>query len=97
MGLADQPRLLHPGVLGCFSRDLFGLRGALNLRLRGIADSLCQHLVQFSLGLLRFARFLPLGHGRYMGMPEGKVNPGSCRRAQVAKQSSHGCRSNLET
>ena len=54
----------------------FGWTLAHRLRLRGIADSLCQHLAQLSLGLCGFALGgLPRVHGRYVGMPEAKLNP----------------------
>jgi len=53
-----------------------------------VADSFGEHVAKFSLRLRRFSRvgFLPLGHERYVGMPQGKVNPGPCPPAQVAKQ-----------
>ena len=53
----------------------FDLRQALWLGLR-VADGLGEHLAQLSLRLWRLARegFLPLGHGQYVGMPEGKLN-----------------------
>ena len=52
------------------------LRPVLRAELR-VADGLGQHLAQLSLRLRRLprkARFLPLGHGHYVGMPEGEVN-----------------------
>ena len=58
----------------------FGLRRALRPLVRiglRVADGLGQHLAQLSLRLRRLprkARFLPLGHGHYVGMPEGEVN-----------------------
>ena len=61
------------------SRIIFGLR-ALRPVLRAglrVADGLGQHLAQLSLRLRRLprkARLLPLGHGHYVGMPEGEVN-----------------------
>ena len=63
--------------LGClFAAISLGLLQALILSLR-IADGLSQHLAQLSLGLSRFSRegFLPLGHGYYVGMHEGELNP----------------------
>jgi hypothetical protein len=53
----------------------FDLRQALSLGLR-VADRLGEHLAQLSLGLWWLARkgFLPLGHGQYVGMPEGELN-----------------------
>ena len=52
----------------------FGLLLRLGLR---IADRLCQHLAQLSLGLRGFPRegFLPLCHQCYVGMREGELNP----------------------
>ena len=48
---------------------------ALILSLR-IADGFCQHLAQLSLGLCGFPLgWLPLGHGHYVGMREGELNP----------------------
>jgi hypothetical protein len=48
---------------------------ALCLGLR-IADRFGQHLVQLSLGLLRFPLgWLPLGHAQYVGMQEGESKP----------------------
>jgi hypothetical protein len=61
------------------SRDHFGLRTlrpVLSAEPR-VADGLGQHLAQLSLRLRRLprkARFLPLGYGHYVGMPEGEVN-----------------------
>ena len=47
-----------------------GVRRALRLGLRGVADGLGQHFVQLSLGLLRFALgWLPLCHVWHVGMP----------------------------
>ena len=52
-----------------------GLLQALILSLR-IADGFCQHLAQLSLGLCGFPLgWLPLCHFRYVGMPEGELNP----------------------
>jgi len=52
-----------------------GLGRALCLGLR-IADRFGQHLVQLSLGLLRFPLgWLPLGHAQYVGMQEGESKP----------------------
>ena len=54
-----------------------GLGWALRLRLRGITDSLSQHLAKLSLGLWRFACecFCPCSHRHYVGMLEGELNP----------------------
>src|SRR6478752_5853121 len=52
----------------------FRLRLPLRLGPR-IADRFRQHLAQFSLGLRRYPRFLPLSHSYDMGMPEGELNP----------------------
>jgi len=52
----------------------FGLRLPLRLGLR-IADGFRQHLAQFSLGLRGFPRFCHCVITRYMGMPEGELNP----------------------
>ena len=66
--------------LGGPSRDLFGPRQALRPVVRAglrVADGLRQHLPQLTLRLRRFpreARFLPVSHRRYVGMPEGEVN-----------------------
>ena len=64
----------------------FGLRQALRRVVRAglrVADGLGQHLAQLSLRLCRLprvARFLPVSHKRYVGMPEGEVNPsGDCK------------------
>ena len=54
------------------------LRPTLCFGLR-VADGFRQHLAQLGLSLRRFARrcSLPCGHEWYVGMPEGKLNPGS--------------------
>ena len=71
------------------SRDHFGLR-ALRPVLRAglrVADGLGQHLAQLSLRLRRLprkARFLPLGHGHYVGMPEGEVNATGAAKSGAA-------------
>jgi hypothetical protein len=59
-----------------FAAISLGLRRALQLKLR-IANSFGQHLAQLSLGSWRFALegFCPCGHGQYMGMQEGELNP----------------------
>jgi hypothetical protein len=52
-----------------------GLRPTLRFGLR-VADGFGQHLAELSLGLRRRARcFLPLGHGQYVGMRAGELNP----------------------
>jgi hypothetical protein len=52
-----------------------GLRPTLRSGLR-VADGFGQHLAELSLGLRRRARcFLPLGHGQYVGMCQGELNP----------------------
>ena len=67
---------------------VLGLCGALRPLVRGIlrvADGLGQHLAQLSLRLRRLprkARFLPLGHGHYVGMPEGEVNATGANQGQ---------------
>jgi hypothetical protein len=81
-----QPRVLALGYevgrppLAAIS---LGLRRTLRFGLR-VADSLGQHLAQLSIRLRRLALgFLPLGHGQYVGTPQGEVNPcWSCPRAQ---------------
>jgi hypothetical protein len=79
-GTPDQSKFLHSGdESGClFVAISLGLLQALILSLR-IADGLCQHLAQLSLGLLRRARRFPLGcilgHARYMGMTGCELNP----------------------
>jgi hypothetical protein len=64
--------------VGRLAAIFFGLRRALRPVLRAglrIADGLGQHLAPLSLRLRRRkARFLPLGHGHYVGTPEGEVN-----------------------
>ncbi len=68
---------------------IFGLR-ALRPVLRAglrVADGLGQHLAQLSLRLRRLprkARFLPLGHGHYVGMPEGEVNATGAAKSGAA-------------
>ena len=70
-GTPDQSKFLHSRYqLGCFFAAIsLGLLQALVLCLR-IADGLCQHLAQLSLGLRRLAGRFPLrrilGHKRYM-------------------------------
>ena len=83
-----QPRFLHSdnesgGLFAAISR---GLRRALRLGLGGITDGLGQHLTKLGLGLRRFSLegFLPLGHGQYVGMPEGELKP-----ARTATMGSH--------
>ena len=67
LGRSASRSCTHSGMRSAaFSRDLFWSWRALRLGLR-IADSLGQHLVQFRLGLFRFARRFPLGHADYMG------------------------------
>lgn len=67
----------HARSKGCPSRDLFCLRRALlpavSTGLLRVTDGLSEHIAQLSLRLRRFSRegFLPSGHARYMGMPEG--------------------------
>jgi hypothetical protein len=62
--------------LGClFAPISLGLRRRPRLGMRRIADSFRQHFAQLSLSFLRLARRLPLGHVRYMGMPEGELSP----------------------
>jgi hypothetical protein len=70
-------------------RDLFDLPQALPFIVRArlrVADSLGQHLAQFSLRLGRFPRessFLPANHQDYVGMQEGEVNaPGDRKTRQ---------------
>ena len=72
------------------SRDHFwrlrALRPVLRAGLR-VADGLGQHLAQLSLRLRRLprkARFLPLGHGDYVGMPEGEVNATGAAKSGAA-------------
>ena len=70
----------------------FDLRQALSLGLR-VADRLGEHLAQLSLGLWWLARkgFLPLGHGQYVGMPEGELNPyGRLALALKLRNTRHG-------
>jgi hypothetical protein len=55
------------------------LWGTLGFGLR-IADGLGQHLIQLSLGSLRFPLGrLPLCHRQYVGMTRGKLNPQGLR------------------
>jgi hypothetical protein len=79
-------RLINRVTLAAIFVDL---RRALWLGLC-VADSLGEHLAKLSLGLRRFARegFLPLGHGPYVGMPEGELNPFSSREVAMAQQGS---------
>ena len=75
-----QPRFLHSGNEsgGLFAAISLRLVGrALRLRLRGITDSLSQHLAKLGLGLRRFPRIglCPCGHKQYVGMPEVELNP----------------------
>jgi hypothetical protein len=57
-----------------FTAVAFGVLQTLVLSLR-IADSLGQHLAQFSLGLGGFTLgCLPLGHDRYVGMQQRDLN-----------------------
>ena len=75
--MPDQSKFLHSDyLLGClFGAIPLGLR-RLRLGLCGVANSLGQHLAQFSLGLRRLAWcFLPLGHAPYVGKPRGELNP----------------------
>ena len=48
--------------------------------------TVAQHLAKFGFRLRRLARvgFLPLGHGRYVGMPELELNPRCCLAACAA-------------
>ena len=65
---------------------LWALRPVLRAGLR-VADGLGQHLAQLSLRLRRLprkARFLPLGHGHYVGMPEGEVNATGAAKSGAA-------------
>jgi hypothetical protein len=71
------------GLFAAISLRLVGR--ALRLRLRGITDSLSQHLAKLGLGLRRFPRIglCPCGHEQYVVMPKGELNPcWSCPRAQ---------------
>ena len=81
--------------LGCFFAAIVrGLLQALVLCLR-IADGFCQHLAQLSLGLCGFPLgWLPLGHKRYVGMPEGELNP-CCARLHVRFCEHNGLKSDI--
>ena len=71
--IQDQAGLIDECIC---SRDIFGLGYVFRARL-SIADSLSQHLAQFSLRLPRFSRecrFLPVDHTHHVGMPCGKGN-----------------------
>src|SRR5664280_83138 len=74
-----QPRFLHSGNEsgGLFAISLRLVGRALRLRLRGITDSLSQHLAKLGLGLRRFPRIglCPCGHEQYVVMPKGELNP----------------------
>jgi hypothetical protein len=78
--MPDQSKFLHSRYeLGrLFAAISIGLLQALVLSLR-IADGLCQHLAQFGLGFVRFARRFPLGgilgHRQHMGMARRELNP----------------------
>jgi hypothetical protein len=56
-----------------------------------IADSFGQHLAKLSLRL-RFSRegFLPLGHGQYVGMREGELNPAGLALAPKLRNTRQG-------
>ena len=71
---AHQPKLWRSRqTLGCL--HFLGPLHTLILILR-VAHGLSQHLVQLSLGSLRFPLGrLPLCHGQQMGMPEAELNP----------------------
>ena len=81
---AGQPRFLHSDSEsgGLFAAIPLGPLQALILSLR-IADGFGQHLAQLSLGLRRFPGqgFCPCCHERYMGMPEGELNPAKVGRS----------------
>jgi hypothetical protein len=65
-----------------FAAISLGLRRALWLGLC-VADSFGEHLAKLSLGLCGFAlRWLPLGHGQYVGMREAELHP--CGRLALA-------------
>ena len=74
-----------------FAAISLGLRRALRLKLR-IADSFGQHLAKLSLRLRRFSRegFLPLGHGQYVGMREGELNPAGLALAPKLRNTRQG-------
>src|ERR1019366_9984120 len=81
-----KPRFLHSGNEsgGLFAAISLRLVGrALRLRLRGITDSLSQHLAKLGLGLRRFPRIglCPCGHKQYVGMPEVELNPAGSAKA----------------
>ena len=69
IGLPDRVALASAAIFGGFRQRLrFGPR---------IADGLCQHLAQLSLGLrgLSLDGRLPLCHRPHMGTTEGKFKP----------------------
>jgi hypothetical protein len=72
-----------------FAAISLGLRRALRLGLC-IADGLGQHLAQLSLGSRRFAResFCPCGHGQYMGMQDGELNPWALSGVRISMSAS---------
>jgi len=66
--------------------DPFSALGCV-LRTASVSIGLGQHLAQLSLRLRRLprkARFLPLGHGDYVGMPEGEVNATGAAKSGAA-------------
>jgi hypothetical protein len=71
-----QPKLWHSSYVSRPSAAiLLGFWRLLGFGLR-IADSLCQHLAQLSLGLCGFPLGgMPLCHEPYVGMPERDLNP----------------------
>jgi hypothetical protein len=86
LGAMAKPRFLHSGNEsgGLFAAISLRLVGrALRLRLRGITDSLSQHLAKLGLGLRRFPRIglCPCGHKQYVGMPEVELNPAGSAKA----------------
>jgi hypothetical protein len=84
-GRVFQPRVLALGyeVGRLLAAIALGPGRPFRLRLCGIADGLSQHLAQLSLGLRRFPfRWLPLGHGPYVGMREAELNPRHHERDQ---------------
>jgi len=85
-GKGDQPKVLalRYELGGLFAAISLGPLQSLILSLR-VADGLGQHLVQLSLGLLRFACRFPLVHVAYVGMLEGDLHPtgAACMSASV--------------
>src|SRR5260370_29065261 len=68
---------------------IFGLRALPPVVRAGlrVADGLGQQLAQLGLRLRRLprkARFSPLGHGHYVGMPEGEVNATGAAKSGAA-------------